>query len=97
MRESKIERHFCQQVSLHGGVTRKPRWYGAPDRIAIWPRATQLGFEPHIHFVELKAPTGRAKGHQLREHKRLRALGCKVFMLYSKPQVDHYIAVLRHQ
>ena len=102
MRESKIERYFMQQVMLAGGDTRKLRYFAAPDRMAIWPTSRYPAgslireFCASIHFVELKSPTGKVRVRQRREHDRLRALGCKVFVLYTKPQIDDYITRLRH-
>lgn len=49
---------------------------------------------PHkteIDFVELKAPGQKPDPHQEREHARLRALGCNVFVLDSIEAVDTYI------
>lgn len=98
MRESKVEGHLRQQVALRGGTTRKLRYLGAPDRLVLWP-VTHLFGEARscVHFVETKAPVGRLKSWQAREHKRLRVLGYRVFVLYSKQQVDHYISTLRHR
>lgn len=50
---------------------------------------------PHkteIDFVELKAPGQKPDPHQEREHARLRALGCNVFVLDNIEAVDAYIA-----
>jgi len=96
MRESKIERHLMQQVMIAGGDTRKLRYFAAPDRMVIWPH-NRLALGASIHFIELKAPAGKVRVRQRREHDRLRALGCKVFVLYTKPQVDDYIKRLRHE
>lgn len=48
--------------------------------------------KPEIDFVELKAPGKKPDHHQEREHARLRALGCNVFVLDSIEAVDAYIA-----
>jgi len=45
-----------------------------------------------IHFVELKAPGGKLEDHQVREHDKLRSMGCSVFTLDSIAAVDKYIA-----
>jgi len=97
IRESKIERYFMQQVTLHGGDTRKLRYFAAPDRMVIWPpdefdKKYSANPRPTIEFVELKAPDGEVRVRQKREHGRLRALGCEVFVLYTKSQVNDYVA-----
>jgi hypothetical protein len=99
MRESVVERYFVQQVTLAGGRAKKLIGsLGDPDRLVIWPT---IGlFETRravIHFVELKTLTGRLRSWQDREHKRLRDMGCKVFVLWTKAQVDDYIQRLRFQ
>lgn len=44
-----------------------------------------------VDFVELKAPGKKPDGHQEREHQRLRALGCNVFVIDSYEAVDRYV------
>ena len=44
-----------------------------------------------VHFVELKAPGKKPDGHQEREHKRLRELGCNVYVIDSYEAVDNYV------
>lgn len=45
-----------------------------------------------IHLVELKRPGGRLDDHQVREHQKLRDMGCAVYTLDSIEAVDAYIA-----
>lgn len=83
MKESEIERHLCEQVHQWGGEVRKLKWInrrGAPDRIVMMQGKTI--------FVELKAPGEKPKPHQIREHKRLHAMGQKVFVIDTKEQVN---------
>ena len=43
-------------------------------------------------LVEMKKPKGPgAEDHQLREHKRLRAIGFDVRVIHTKEQVDAFI------
>ena len=99
MRESIIEKYLHKQVTAAGGTTRKfTGWKNVPDRIVIWP--TIHTFEKprivkdaaRIHFVETKATGKTARAGQVREHKRLRALGCVVLVLDTKAKVDNYVA-----
>jgi hypothetical protein len=83
-----VEAYFKRRVKEVGGLTRKfvsPGRRGVPDQLAI--------FRPFgkIYFVELKAD-GKAPGDdQLREHKRLRAMGCNVWVCIGKSDVDRFI------
>jgi len=94
MRESAIEKYLHQQVRKAGGDTRKwvcPGRRGVPDRIVMWPpRVTQN--DPQTDFVETKAPDGRLEPWQKREHKRLRDMGFVVRVIWTKEQVDSYVA-----
>lgn len=96
MRESAVEKHFRKQVLFHGGWVRKMIWpghKGAPDRLAIWPLSMTPAWKttPWIDFVELKRPKGPTAEHQKREHDKLSALGCNVFVLDTIEAVDNYI------
>lgn len=100
MRESKIEAHLKARVEANGGLIRKlayPGRKGAPDRMVVWGQhfdARQGGTwqPPDIDFIELKAPGKKPDDHQRREHDRLRALGCAVFVIDSIEAVDDYIS-----
>ncbi len=88
--ERVIESYFKEQVEKNGGMCEKfvsPGTKGVPDRIVTWPAP---GFS-RIHFVELKAPLGKLDPCQVRDHARRKRLGCHVFVLYTKRQVDDYI------
>lgn len=86
MRESEVEKHLVKRVKERGGVPYKfvsPARKGVPDRLCALPGGA-------IIFCELKAPGQEPRPDQSREHQRLRDLGCKVLVLDSKQQVDHY-------
>lgn len=102
MRERSIESYLHREVEKHGGTTRKfksPGRVNVPDRIVIWPPKSQdwrgqpvLAAKPDINFVECKAPGKKARPGQVREHARLRKLGCIVLVLDTKEKIDDYIA-----
>lgn len=88
MRESLVEAYFKRRVKEIKGLTRKfvsPGRRAVPDQLAI--------FEPFgkVFFVELKAPGKEPRPDQVREHKRLRAMGCEVWVLHSYQEVDSFI------
>ncbi|MDC9588866.1 VRR-NUC domain-containing protein [Xenorhabdus sp. XENO-10] len=79
-REDVIERHLVNEVKKAGGIAYKfvsPGRRSIPDRICILPGG-------RVIFVECKAPGEKPRPEQLREHERLRALGCSVVVLDSK-------------
>lgn len=94
--EGKIEDYFVEQCEANGALVRKLSYIGrrgAPDRMVVWPASFEgSDWDAKIDFVELKAPGQRPDPHQEREHERLRALGCNVFVIDSKEAVDRYIA-----
>jgi len=84
MRESDIEKYLVKKVKALGGEVRKVKWIGrrgAPDRLVMFP-------PEHTEWVELKAPGKVPEPHQLREHKRMRAMGQTVFVIDSLEGVD---------
>lgn len=88
--ESEVEEYLVEQVELHGGMCEKfnPPPKGRPDRIVTWPT---YGFA-RVHFVELKTIGGKLESWQERDHARRRKLHCHVFVLWTKKQVDDYVA-----
>ena len=98
MRESTVEAHLRKKATAAGALVRKMVWpghRGAPDRLVIWPERRVQGWndlEPAIDFVELKRPGGKLEDHQVREHEKLRSMGCTVLTLDSIEAVDRYIA-----
>jgi hypothetical protein len=98
MRERDIERYLCKKIKVLGGEVRKVKWIGrrgAPDRVVMLT-GTWCGFDsaggfwasPRTIWVELKAPGKKAEPHQLREHKRMQAMGQRVEVIDSFEGVD---------
>ncbi|MDE1492784.1 VRR-NUC domain-containing protein [Xenorhabdus bovienii] len=80
IRESVIENHLVKEIKKAGGIAYKfvsPGRRSVPDRICILPGG-------RILFVECKAPGEKPRPDQIREHERLRALGCEVVVLDNK-------------
>ena len=97
MRERDIERYLCKKAKALGGEVRKVKWIGrrgAPDRLVMLPGVFMLKRgRDHVTagrtiWVELKAPGKKAEPHQLREHKRMQALGQRVEVIDSFGGVD---------
>lgn len=98
LRESDIEKHLVKRVKELGGEVRKVKWVGrkgAPDRIVMLPeRNNPLDgsgcgrISAECFWVELKAPGEKPEPHQLREHKRLRKMGQRVFVVDSIEGVE---------
>ena len=87
MLESTVETRLRRGMKrLKGGCYKfvSPGRRGVPDRICIWP----IG---EIDFVETKAPGKKPRADQAREHKRLRKLGCRVYVLDTPEKVDAYL------
>ncbi len=89
MLESKVEDHLVYRVKELGGMCIKftdPGRRGAPDRIVCLPGHP-------AYFVELKRPkNGRLDAHQVRYHESLRRSGQRVWVLWSKEDVDAFFA-----
>jgi hypothetical protein len=90
-----VQAYFDAQVEAAGGMTDVfDRGFGAngrPDRVVTWP----MGGWARIHLVELKTIGGRRRPSQIRDHERRRKLGCIVYVLWTKQQVDRYIQINR--
>lgn len=87
VRESKIEAYFVKEVDIAGGEAEKfvsPEKNGVPDRQVLWRGGS-------MDYVELKATNETADDHQVRDHKRRRERGFRVFILNSYKAVDWYI------
>lgn len=87
MREREIERALVKRVKAAGGEVRKLAWIGrrgAPDRLVMLP-------ERYL-FVELKAPGGRLSRLQDLEHRRLRAAGFDVRVIWKLEDIDQVLA-----
>lgn len=88
MRERDIERALVRAVKAAGGETWKLQWIGrngAPDRFVKLPGRPPM-------FVELKAPGGRLKKIQDVEHRRLRAVGLDVRVIWKMEDIEGLLA-----
>lgn len=84
MRERDIERALVRAVKAAGGEVRKLMWVGrraAPDRLVKLPDKQPM-------FVELKAPGGRLSRLQEVEHRRLRAIGLDVRVIWRMEDIE---------
>ena|ERR1700680_2538158 len=88
-RESIIEGYLLDRVLALNGLCIKfvdPGQRGAPDRLVVLPGLPTL-------YVELKRPhLGVLDDAQKRYHQRLRSRGQRVWTLWSKHEVDVFIA-----
>lgn len=87
MRERDVERTLIKRVKEAGGEVRKLAWIGrrgAPDRLVMLPG--------RYLFVELKAPGGRVSRLQDLEHRRLRAAGFDVRVIWKIEDIDEVLA-----
>ncbi|WP_205212605.1 VRR-NUC domain-containing protein [Burkholderia sp. IDO3] len=87
MLEKTVETYLVDRVRAAGGGAYKfssPARVSVPDRIVVFPPA-------RIYFVELKRPGGKPTRGQMREHERLRALGCDVRVIDSREAVDAFV------
>ena len=77
--ERSVEQALVHAARAAGGVARKlltPGVRGAPDRLVLLPGGV-------VRFVECKGRGGRLSASQCREHARLRALGCEVWVVWT--------------
>jgi hypothetical protein len=83
-RERDIERQLVKAVKAAGGEVRKLMWVGrraAPDRLVKLPDREPV-------FVELKAPGGRLSRLQDLEHRRMRAVGLRVEVVWRVEDIE---------
>lgn len=86
IKESEIEKYFCEQVELRlNAETRKYKSRrNDPDRLILFKGGT-------VAFVELKRPGKTAREGQEREHNRLRDKGFDVEVVDTKALVDDWV------
>lgn len=87
MIEAAVERHFVKRMRELRWEQRKftsPARRHVVDRIVALPRGVTW-------WVELKRPGGKPRPGQIREHKRLLALGHQVAVLESKDEIEVWI------
>lgn len=90
MRERDIRKALKARVEAHGGELRAVSWLGranAPDVLCLLPDA-------HF-FVETKRPGKDATAAQAREHERLRAAGCVVYVITTIEELDAWYPPLK--
>ncbi len=83
MRESNVEEYLHQRAKDLGGDYRRVSWIGrngANDDLILLPGR-------HI-WIECKRPKKGATTAQAREHDRLRAAGCEVYVVSTKAEID---------
>lgn len=87
--EKDVERHFVEKAPDDAwAIKLNPIGLrGLPDRMLLLPGG-------QVIFVELKIPTGRVSRVQTVVHERLRKLGFRVEVLWSREQVDEFYASL---
>lgn len=86
VRERDVERQLIKRVKALGGEVRKLAWVGrrgAPDRLVMLPG--------RYLFVELKAPGGKISRLQDLEHRRLRAAGFEVAVVWKVEDIEGLI------
>ena len=83
MREKEIEQKLVKRVKNAGGIALKfvsPGHAGVPDRLVLLPNG-------RMGFVEVKASDKQPRPLQAASHKKLRALGFKVYVLDDPEQI----------
>lgn len=90
IREDSIENYLVSQWKMRMGPgarcdkTTVLARRGYPDRQCL------AAYRIFV-LAETKAPKGRLAAHQAREHARLQSLGFKVYVPFTKAQVDEMI------
>lgn len=83
--EGKVEAYLRQRVRALGGMCLKlDSVKGLPDRLVVLPGRCPF-------FVEVKAEDGHLSKIQEHVIRRLRDLGQRVHVVYSKEEVDHVL------
>ena len=92
MKEAAVEEYLRKRVKAIGGLAEKftvPARRGPPDRQCTYPWG-------RLDYVETKRPKGgELKPWQERDHARRRAWGFRVYVIYTKDQVDTYIGEVK--
>ncbi len=99
MLERDIRKALKERVEAYGGEIRAVAWLGrahAPDVLCMFPEgsagALRLRHQDGVSvFVEAKAPGGKPRPGQLREHERMRAAGCGVLVISTLEQLDAWL------
>jgi hypothetical protein len=95
--ESDIEDYLDKRVRDNGGFTEKyttPGRRGPPDRLITWSPGPFDHGVGRIELAEMKRPKGgRVSELQKLDHAKRAKFGVRVWLLYTKDQVDNYIAI----
>lgn len=88
VRETKVEKHLCDSAKElpDDSICEKhvsPGRRGVPDRILLYH-----GF---VFFIETKAPKGKVKKWQARDHELRRRCGILVVVLHTVEAVDRFM------
>lgn len=90
MKERDIRKLLKERVESYGGEIRAVSWLGrrhAPDVLVLMPG---------VHaFIETKRPGDAARPGQAREHERMRAAGCTVFVITTPEELDAWLPPLK--
>lgn len=90
MKETKLEQYLVKEVKKQNGLCLKwiaPGTKGVPDRIVVMPNGK-------TYYVELKQPKGRIDPLQKYMHRQLEERGHKVYVLWTKEQVNEFVKKL---
>lgn len=85
--EKIVEAYLRDRMKSIGGRAYKwvsPGTVGVPDRICVFPSG-------RIAFVEVKGTGGRLSAAQECQITKLLALECRVYVVWSRFEVDHMI------
>lgn len=85
--EKDIERYLIRQVERRKGLCLKyhpDTDTGMPDRLILLPGG-------RLFWVELKRENGKLSQMQIYQQNRLRALGQRCFVVWSKEDVDRLL------
>lgn len=89
MRESDIRKALKKRVEEYGGEVRAVSWLGrkhAPDVLCL--------FRGWHAFIETKAPGGKPRPGQDREHARMRNAGCLTEVITTLEELDAWLCPL---
>lgn len=95
IKERDIRRYLKTRVEQYGGEVRAVAWLGrphAPDVLCMFPFTG--GMKGSTVWVETKAPGGKPRAGQLREHERMRAAGMTILVISTYAQIDSWLPPL---
>lgn len=90
MRETLIEQHLVRLAREAGGMALKwtaPGFTGVPDRLVFLPGGLTA-------LVETKTAGGELSARQQLVHRQLAAIGHRVWVPWSKDEVEHVMRSL---